>query len=45
MHGNREPLTLFDVEALIYVQEAQLDKFRRELVISSDTANVAHTNQ
>lgn len=31
MYGCPTPPTLCDVEALLYVQEAQLDKFRLEL--------------
>lgn len=42
MYGNLEPIKPFDVEALLYVQEVQLDKFRHELVVSSD---VDCTNQ
>lgn len=34
----------FDVEALLYVQEAQLDKFRQELAISNVLANLVHVN-
>lgn len=29
MSGNPKPLTLFEVEAFLYVQETKLDKFRK----------------
>lgn len=44
MYVNHEPITLFDVEALIYVQEAQLHKVRQELAILNIFANIDHTN-
>src|SRR3954468_23417458 len=44
MYGCPVPPTLCDVEALLYVQEAQLDKFRQELAASTIAANVAHTS-
>lgn len=31
MYETIEPLSLYDVEAFLYVQEAQLDKFWQEL--------------
>jgi len=40
-----KPTTLYNIEALLYVQEAQLDKFRQELSLSIPTANVAYSNQ
>lgn len=42
--GTIEPLTLYDVEAHLYVQEVQLEKFWQELVVSTMTANVANAN-
>lgn len=45
MYGCPITHTLCEVEALLYLQEAQLDKFHQELVTSSVAANVAHTNQ
>jgi len=36
---------LYNIEALLYVQEAQLDKFRQERSLSIPTANVAYSNQ
>ena len=33
MYGNPEPITLFDVEFILYVREAQLEKFMQELAI------------
>lgn len=44
LYGCLVPPTLCDVEELLYVQEAQLDKFRQELVATTVAANVAHTN-
>lgn len=44
MYGAHEPHSLYDVEALLYVQEAQLDKFRQELAISPVSTNVANEN-
>lgn len=41
---SHEPLSLFDVEALLYVQEAQLDKFRKELTISTILENLARAS-
>lgn len=41
-YENPESLTLFDVETLLYVQEAKLDKFMNKLNVSK---KVAHTNQ
>lgn len=35
MHGKHEPISLFDVEDLLYVQEALLDKFRQDLDVSN----------
>lgn len=37
--------TLYNVEAHLYVQEAQLDKFRKELDASTIVANISHTSQ
>ncbi|KAI5447130.1 hypothetical protein KIW84_014834 [Lathyrus oleraceus] len=44
-YGCTTPPTLCDVEALLYVQEAQIDKFRQEMDTSNVAANVAHTSQ
>lgn len=33
MYGSFESPILYDVEALLYVQETQLDKLRQELVV------------
>lgn len=44
MYGSHEPLSLFDVEALLYVQEAQYDKFTKKFVVSNISANLAHAN-
>src|SRR4051812_48064070 len=45
MYGCPIPPTLCDVEALLYVQEAQLDKFRQELAATTVSANVPHASQ
>lgn len=45
MYGTYEPRSLYDMEAFIYVQEAQLDNFWQELDVSSISANIAHGNQ
>lgn len=42
IYGKGGPINIYVMEALLYVQEAQLDKYRQELVTSSVTANVAH---
>lgn len=36
-----EPTSIYNVEALIYDQEAQLDKFKQEQATPSATANLA----
>lgn len=36
-----EPPTIYDVEALLYVQGAQLHKFRQELSVFNASANLA----
>lgn len=43
MYGMSGPPTLYDVEALLYAQEAQLAKFSQELAVATATANIAHT--
>ncbi|KAI5442327.1 hypothetical protein KIW84_011409 [Lathyrus oleraceus] len=45
MYRSTESPSLCDVEALVYVQEAQLDKFRQKLDMSTVIANIAHTSQ
>lgn len=45
MYGFHVSPTLCDVKTLIYVQEAQLDKFHQELVVSTFAADIAHTSQ
>ncbi|KAI5402488.1 hypothetical protein KIW84_050201 [Lathyrus oleraceus] len=42
MYGNHVSLTLCDVEALLYVQEAPLDKFCQELAATTIATNIAH---
>lgn len=44
LHGNSEPLTLFDVEVILYMHEVQLEKFKKELDMSNVSRNVAHNN-
>ena len=44
IYGVPELQSLYDAEAFLYVQEAQLDKFRQELVVWSVSLNVAHAN-
>lgn len=44
MYDTMEYLSLYDVVALLYVQQAQLDKFQQELVVAPVSANVAHAN-
>ena len=34
-----------EVEALLYVQETQLDKFHQELAVNKVSENMAHTGQ
>lgn len=41
IHGKVEPTNIYDVEALLYVQEAQLDRFFQELLTPSVIANVS----
>lgn len=45
MYESTKPSSLCDVEAQLYVQEAQVDKFRQELSISIVAANLANTSQ
>lgn len=45
MYGYQTPHTLCDVKALMYMQEARLDKFRQEFATSNIVANVTHTSQ
>lgn len=42
IYGKGEQKNIYDVEALQYVQEAQFDKYRQELVIPSSMAIVIH---
>lgn len=41
IYGKVKPTYIYDVETLLYVQEAYLDKFHLELSTPSSTANVA----
>lgn len=41
VYGRSEPPTIYDVKALLYVQEAQLNKFCQELSVSNASANLA----
>lgn len=36
-----EPKDIYEVEALLYVQETQMDKYKQVLITSSATTNVA----
>src|SRR3954470_9683143 len=45
MYGSPTTLNLCDVKALLYVQEAQLDKFRQELAAATIAANLANLGQ
>lgn len=40
-----ETSTLYEIEALLYVQEAQLDKYRQELSITNVTKNMVHVEE
>lgn len=44
VYGRPDSPSLSDIEALLLVQEAQLDKFRQELVVSNVSANIAQTS-
>lgn len=44
MYGSHELFFIFDIEALIYVQKAHLDKFKKKLVILNVSTNLAHVN-
>lgn len=44
MYGTSETQTLYNIEALLYVQEAQLNKFRHDLAVSYISANIVHEN-
>lgn len=44
MYGCPTPHTMCDVKALLYVKDAQLEKFREELVTSNIAANMVHMN-
>lgn len=41
IYGRPDSPSLSDIEALLLVQEAQLDKFRQELAVSNVSANIA----
>lgn len=45
IYGRHDSPSLFDIEALLLVQEALLDKFRQELAISNVSVNVAQASQ
>lgn len=45
VYGRPGVMTISDIEALLLVQEAQLDKFRQELAISNASVNVAQSSQ
>lgn len=44
MYNAYEPQYLYDVDAFLYVQKAQLDNFRQELAIFSISANIVNAN-
>lgn len=41
IYGKWDPMNIYNVDALLYVQGAQLYKYRQELATPSATANVA----
>lgn len=41
IHGKVEPTDIYDMKKLLYIQEAQMDKFSQELASPSATTNVA----
>lgn len=45
MYGSIESPSLYDLEALLYVQEAQLEKFRQELIVSTIATNITHPKE
>lgn len=45
MYESKEPPSLCDIKALLYVYETQLDKFRQELAPTTVAANLAHISQ
>lgn len=42
IYNKGDSIDIYDVEALLYVQEAQLDKYKQQLITLSATANIAH---
>lgn len=40
VYGKIVPPTLYEIEALLYVQEAQLDKYPQELSLANATGNL-----
>lgn len=44
IYGIMKCISLYCVEELLYVKEAQMDKFWKELVVAIVSANVAHAN-
>lgn len=44
MYEKVEPADIYEVEALLYVQYAQMEKYEQELVTPSATAKIAHTD-
>lgn len=45
MYSKIDPSSHYDVEALLYVQEAHMDKFCQELSLANLFANLDHTKQ
>lgn len=41
VYGKTEPMDIYEVKALLYVQEAQMDNYRQELSTNIAKANVA----
>lgn len=42
IYNKGDSIDIYDVEALLYVQEAQLDKYKQQLITLSATANIVH---
>ncbi|KAI5399698.1 hypothetical protein KIW84_064871 [Lathyrus oleraceus] len=43
IYGKSEPTNIYEVKALLYVQEAQMDKYHQQLTTPSATTNIVNS--
>lgn len=43
-YGKGELSSIYDIEALLYIQKAQLNKYRQEVTLTTATTNIADTD-